>query len=72
MYKINNTLQQKSNLLSPFYDLVPASRHTEKGIISQPSSGKRSQISVLTELCLTRKSETSTQFVKINYFLSGY
>ena len=41
---------------------------TEKGIIFQPSSGKRSQSSVLTELRLIRKSETSIQFVEINHF----
>ena len=40
---------------------------TEKGIIFQTSSGNRCQISILTELHLTRKSETSIRFVEINY-----
>ena len=47
-----------------------SSRH-RRGIIFQPSSGNRSQISVLTELRLTRKSETSIRFVEI-IFLLGY
>ena len=40
---------------------------TEKGIIFQRSSRNRCQISVQTELHLTRKSETLIQFVEINY-----
>ena len=40
---------------------------TEKGIIFEPSSGSRYQISVQIELYLTRKSDISIRFVEINY-----
>ena len=40
---------------------------TEKGIISQPSSGNRCQSSVQTEPHLTRKSDISIRLVEIHY-----
>ena len=61
----------KNPTFSLYFIIQFQSLDTEKGIIFQPSYGNRCQISVLIKLHLTRKSETSMQFVEI-IFLSGY
>ena len=70
--RINNTLQQKSTIFFYFTIQFQLLDTQKKVIIFKSSSGNGSQISVLTELHLTRKIETSIQFKEIYYFLSGY